>query len=647
MHASVMSPADFECPLEKEIILPGLPADARIFIGYERYESEDSICLSGGPSEALIDSDGKVIFSGPRLLKGEARFSVASPEDKKICARIPKDIPFYDEALGFAKKNHFFMAGEKIMFRADLFSRDETITKDSIKAIIEVEDVFGAKITRSRQISFKNSAPLSGVDGDSVISTGYFTLPDLGVGVYHIRVKISGAALPEQRVAFEVMPENTKNLPAPLASGLPRLYPNILSGIKGEHFHPWSNAVSDVCHYNSGGNNYYKVARKWRASELLHVYGREWVCWLKPWKNIYDERGIEPNKDLIEQADAVFNDMPRHDLWALEHYYNEFVFNSLLEFLKSDEFTPVENGVLSYETVSARAKDRGITRDQFLELFNGNWKKWLMFFTSRNMALLKSKSERVAQINPECRPFMFAPFHPVYCSSYKSGYFPFHFGIDPRGLDELLPGPNGFEDYPYSSGYAIARGTYQLASCKMEAPRTKLYPEIFGINGETLDPRVVFANPPFGQSDPPPGFLTKQFYEYSFATVWFDRSGFNFWSDHGYYPKTWDRENYQEMLDSYSFISMTRPVKPLRTSAFVSAATHAWRIPIIMTLTMIYSSTAALSTPPRNASHTFTSRRVPPDISPDSRPGLRISRFLILRTLTPLSCHRSAESAMS
>jgi hypothetical protein len=570
IEASVMTPADFECPIERKMVLPcPLPAGARIFIGYERYESEDSICLSGGPSEALIDADGKIIFSGPRLLKDEARFSIVSAEDKEICSRIPKDIPFHDDGLSFAKKNHFFVSGEKIKFRVDLFSRDENITQDSIRAIIEIEDVFGERIASNQQISFKKSVPLAGIEDSSVISTAYFTLPDLKVGVYHIRVKISGAALPEQRLAFEVMPENPKDLPAPLASGLPRLYPDILSGIKGEHFHPWSNTVSDVCHYNSGGNNYFKVARKWRAAELLHVYGREWICWLKPWKTVYDERGIEPNKDLIGQADAAFNDMHRHDLWAPECYYHEFVFNNLLEFLKSDRFSPVENGVLSYEAVLARAGERGISRPQFLELFNENWKKWLMFFTEKNMALLKSKSERVAKINPECKPFMFAPFYPVYCSSYKSGYFQFHFGIDPRALDELLPGPNAFEDYPYSSGYAIARGIYQLSSCKMEAPKTKLYPEVFGINGETLDPRVVFANPPLGQSDPPSGFLTKQFYEYSYAAVWLDKSGFNFWNDHGYYPKTWDRENYQEMLDAYSFISKIKPDRPLRTSAFV------------------------------------------------------------------------------
>ena len=35
---------------------------------------------------------------------------------------------------------------------------------------------------------------------------------------------------------------------------------------------------------------------------------------------------------------------------------------------------------------------------------------------------------------------------------------------------------------------------------------------MFGINGETADSHVVYANPPYGQSDPPKGFFTKQFF---------------------------------------------------------------------------------------------------------------------------------------
>jgi len=569
IKASAMSPADCECPLSREVALEALPGDVKVFIGCESYMAEDSLGNAGGPTEALIDYAGKVLYVGPRFAPGDVHFTVASPPDKQICARIPKDIPHYADALIFAQRNHFFVEGEKVRFEVAVNSRDDSITLPGIKAFVGIEDVFGETVFPEFAAAFTMSDDLAILPGARRFSTGFITLPGMNVGVYHIRVRISGAALPGQRHAFEIMPVDPQAIPAPLASGLPKLYPNILSGICNEHFHPWSHAVVDTAHYNSGGNNYFKVARKWRAPELLHVYGRKWICWLKSYATVFDERGIEPNKDLVAEADAVPNNMTRGDLRYVECYRVEFVFNALLEFLRSGDFVPSGRGELNFEAVAANGRGQGLSRGQFQELVEGNWKQWLRFFAVKNLAVIREKAEAIWRINPDCRPFF--GVYPTYSSKYKSGgYFPFLFGYDLRqGIGKYLPGPSLFEDYPYSSGYPISRGIYSLASCKLEDPKRVLYPEVFGVNGETLDPRVVFANPPLGQSDPPPGFLIKQFYEYSFAAAWFDRNGFNFWDDHGYYPKTWDRENYAEMLYAYAFISRLKPAKPLRTSAFV------------------------------------------------------------------------------
>jgi hypothetical protein len=570
IKASVMGPADHECPLERDVALDKPLEEFNIFFGYERYMSEDSICRDGGPTEVLADKDGTVIYAGPSFRKGECNFSVSSPDDKLIIGKIPSDIPTHADALEFAKRNHFFIEGETASFKVSLHSRDMTIEMGLIKAVIAVEDVFGETISEGIEAAFVKSEPIPLLKNAHVFSTAFFTVPALKVGVYHLRARITGTALSEKSLAFEIMPKDPKALSAPLASGLPRLYPNVLSGIENEHFHPWSRAVSDTMHYNSGGNNYFKVARDLRAAELLHVYGRDWICWLKPYKTIFKERGLEPNRDLVKAADIVFADAERKDLWAVEMYRDEFVFNVLLEFTQSPEFNPPPGAELTSVALRRIADDRRFSRRQFDELLKWNWKKWLLFFTERRMALRREMSATARRINPSCAPFNFCPVYPTYASNYKSAYFTFQFGCDLRdGIENDLPGPNAFEDYPYSSGYPIARGIYNLASCKLEAPALKLYPEIFGINGETLDPRVLLANPPLGQSDPPYGFLIKQFYEYSFAAVWFDRQGFNFWKDHGYYPKTWDRDNYREMLYAYSFISKAEPVKPLRTTAFV------------------------------------------------------------------------------
>ena len=571
-HASAMSPADYECPIERDIVFRDLPVESKLFIGYEDYSAEDSLCAAGGPAEALLDGEGNVLYVGKDLTRGSAGVTIVSPPDKKICDRIPSDIPFYGQALAFAQKNHFFINKETISFKVLVFSRDPSIEKQLLRAAVTLEDVFGSVIVPQFEVPFMAADTLPFLPGASEFSTGYFNLPSQKVGVYHIRVKILGAALPEQRRALEVMPENPRDESAPLASGLPQLYPNIISGICGEHFHPWGSDVADICHYNSGGNNYFKVARKWRAPELLHVYGRKFSCWLKPWANTFEKHGFEPNLDLIKQSDSVHKQRlqcPEIRLWLCSSFTGKR-FDVLREFVKSGSFKEIKGACLNAQSLESRDNTIGILPEEFDELFTCHKEAWMMFFHAKVRLEVEEQFRQIKNINPRCELFTLGGTLRPYATGYKLGYTWFLLGRrDPRAhYSEYLTGPNGVEDYPYSSGYTIAHGICNVMAAKLEDPNLILYPEIFGINGETKDPRVIFANPPLGQSDPPPGFLTKQFYEYSFAAVWFNGNGFNFWSDHGYQPKTWDRENYQEMLYAYSFISKTKPVKPLRTTAF-------------------------------------------------------------------------------
>ncbi len=567
---SVMLPADGECPIERDFILETLPEDARFLIGYENYFAEDSICLAGGPTEALVSAEGKVIYVGAPLTPGAVVMMTESPKDKKVCARIPKDIPDYEDALKFAENNFFFMAAENPRIGVTVMSRDKTITGKNILLKATLENVFKEPLRAPVKCPLKKMH-CDIADADK-FSSGFMKLDKLPVGVYHILFElfIDGMKSRELRRTFEVMADDPMSLSAPVASGLPKLYIDILSGIKNEHFYPWGHTATDTAHYNYGGNNFFKVAAERRCWELLHVYGRTWQCWLKSWKTVFKARGIDANADLIKVCDAVLDTLRRQDLWSPGNYRGDIIYNNLLDFLKSGEFEPLNDGCLSHDAVVGN-QEKGITLAQFKELVAHHWKKWILFFAEEVTGrMLPEAVGKIKAINPDCKVFEYCTVYPTYGSVYKAGYFPFYFGKNLRaGLEKYLPGPNSFEDYPYSSGYAIARGVYQLASCKLEAPKLTFYPEMFGINGETLDDHVVYANPPYGQSDPPPGFFLKQFYEYSFGVCWFDVNGFNFWNDHGYYPKTWDRENYDEMLYAYSFISKVKPVKPLRTTAFV------------------------------------------------------------------------------
>lgn len=570
---SVLLPADGICPLTREVMLADPPDDALFFIGYESYFAEDSIGASGGPAEVLINADGDVLWFGEKFEKGDAAISLRSPIDEALRERIPEDIPFFEDALAFAQNNHFFVQGEKTKFQVSIDSRDDMLSREILKARIRVEDVFGERIRGEYDVNVTIEETISAIPGAKRFRTTFFDIPELPVGVYHLNVEVEGFGDARRvRRAFEVMPRDPCEKSAPLVSGLPELYPNILSGITNEHFHPWGAETLDAVHYNSGGNNYFKVARTWRVTELLHAYGRKFNCWLKPKKTIFDERGIEPNADLIRRSDGVhitLSRMSHGDLWGRERYGDPRRFGVLLEFLRSDAYEKVKNAHLDYDTLRSRGPGEALTTDEYEELVSSHWKAWTKFYCEWNRLEYQKRFRRIKEINPTCEPFVHGGTYPTYASGYKMGYFPLSCGFDLRdGQSEFLTGPNSFEDYPYSSGYPSARGICHLMASKLEDPELKLFPESFGVNGETLDPRVVAAHPPYGRSNPPRGFLKTLFFEYSFAAVWFDAKGFNFWNDHGYHVKTWSRENYSEMLEAYSFISKVKPQKPLRAPAY-------------------------------------------------------------------------------
>ncbi len=570
---SVWEHADAACPLEREVFLEALPERAAIFIGYDYYMAEDSICNQGGPAEALIDGQGGVVWAGRALYQGGVQMEVQSPAEKEICRRIPHDIHDYQGALTFARRNHFFIKGEPVKFQVRAASRDATLEKSMLRAVVQLENVFGEPAGKPFKVPFRRSAPMPGFPGALEYLTAWFDFPDLDVGVYHVRVRLAGAGgNMEVRRAFEVMPENPADKSAPLVSGLPELYPNILSGIKNEHFHPWGGLVADTAHYNSGGNNYFKVARAWNAPDLLHAYGRKFNCWLKSWCNVFEEKGIEPNRDLIEKSDGAHITLSRFrdgDLWGIQRYRDPRRFALLIEFLHSGRFRPAPEGLLNPDMLERRGAPEGLTAAEYAALTQHHWKEWILFASAKTAEEYRRRHDRIKAINPDCEPLVHGGAIPAYACGYKTGYFSLNSAYDLRGdIPRTIPGPNSFEDYPFSSGYPIARGICHLAAAKLEAPHLRLLPEVFGINGETRDGRVVLANPPYGRSDPPPGFFIKMFYEYSFAAVWFDAQKFRFWNDHGYHAKTWDRENYEEMLQAYAFIARVKPDRPPRTTAF-------------------------------------------------------------------------------
>ncbi|MFH0795537.1 MAG: hypothetical protein V2A65_00575 [Candidatus Omnitrophota bacterium] len=571
--ATAMSPADFQCPIEHECMVEKLPPGSWFFLGYEHYEAENTLFQSGGPSEMVVSPDGEMIFAGPALTKGCVLLTLNSSPDKQICSRIPPGVYNYPDARIFAGKNFFYFAGETIAGEILVLCRDTGISPEEFTLSCSVETAFKEPMQQEYQLPLRPVAehPLNRLPGTTVLSAKLEIPGALPVGVYHLlaEVRINGHTIAAQRRTMEVMPVGKGERCAPLQSGLPAIYHNLLSDIDDEHFNPWSRSICDRAHYNSCGNNFFKVALERRSWELFDVYGRDWICF--PGYIIPGDGAEKDYRELAEHSVLFFAERtPRNDLWSRPHYRSPAVFEALKEFTRRAEFAPAGAELISPERLSSR-QEPGLTEEEFAELAEYHWKKWISFFTDMfHTRILPEEHARLTAMNSGLTYAGGGATYPTYASVYKSGYFPYYFGRDlRRNIDRYLPGPHYLEDYPYSSGYAIARGIYQLASLKLENSRLKICPEVFGRNGETADSHVVYANPPYGRSTPSYDFMVKQFYEYAYAACWFDRRGFHFWNDHGFHEKTWSRQDYDAMLYAYAFISRNRPVKPLRSTAFV------------------------------------------------------------------------------
>lgn len=569
VHCTVLPPAEFGYPAEAEFYLSEVTDDIRVIPGYEKYVAEDSLSTSGGPAEAISDTSGAILFAGTPL---GCSLQLVSNPDRLVVLDIPDTIPFRERAVNFAKNNFFYKDGEPIRFQVRLCARKCKIHVKELSLRLFLEDAFQRNWKELSSRNPRSNMELQQELPDFQQFEYDCNLEALPCGVYHLRaeMEISGEHYNVRR-AIEVMTGDIRRTAA-LVSGLPALYSNIISGTKSEHFYPWSETVNDVMHYQTGGSLFLKVGHDWQASRLLHIYGRPWLCWLsRNCHGVFHGNLPEDNQDVIADADYVADYGQRNDCWSIPHYHNPKLRKTLAGFLCSASFEPSSEAVLTPEKVSDDPNEP-LTETQFGDLVRNHWKKWISFCCEEYTREAVEYHERLIRCGAKGFYAFCSPMYPTYGSVYKSDYFlMWSKGCDPRRFspDTLLDGPNGVEDYPYSSKYRISRGVFQMAAMKLTFPKLSLNPEAFGVNGETADAHVTFAHPTLGVSSPPEGFYEKLFYEYSFGVCWFRNGKFSFWNDHGYHIRGWCSEHYSDMLKAYSFIADKKPEAPLRTAGFV------------------------------------------------------------------------------
>lgn len=508
---------DFVFPVERAAVVDteGL---AKIAFGYEYYRSEAACSVGGGPSEILCDLDGKCIGFRRVYKPGECEGVIESNPDKAILERIPHDIPDYKDALDFARINHFFLEHEIPRFK--VFCANETVTH----AKITLEDAFKREINSFRQLSDE-----------------FFEIPELPPGVYHIRAELFRNDLPlaSIRRAFEIIP-NSSEKSAPALSGLPEIYPNGFTDDASEHFNPWGDTVCDIAHYSTSGNMYtYRASSGY--SKLLKVYHRIWTSCCNPDKNSENNNCFISKNASIVQSRILGEKSGRYYLHCESSYQDPWLAAQLREFAGRD-----------------------LT---FNELFPARWREWLDFIAPR----IRDRFRSVNTFGPTTKSAEYLAAA-TYGAIYKGPNYSRLIGIDLRNgkYGEILNGYAVVEDYPYAGRYPLSRSTWQFTSFSMEAPDVRWLPEIYGLNAETMDPRIVYAHPPYGVSCTPDGFFFTRVTELLYGTAWFDGAKFRFWDGFGFlHSSEWTPEMFNALLRAIAFYREARPAKPLRSPAYV------------------------------------------------------------------------------
>lgn len=581
-RAPGLPPADIECPVERVIRLPALPADPNVFIGYDFYEAEERNWMKGGPTEAWVDPRrGVVISSGVPLKESTLCLEIRSPPDKAISALISKDEPRRAKALEFARSNHYFMEKERVRFSIRIRHRWPDFKRDNVRTEWVLEDVFRQPLKAGQRCQLRLSHDTEASRrqsrlGAQTLVSGWVSPGSLPVGVYHIvaRVRRGTELLAETRRAFEIISPDPSKPSPPQASGLPELlfYESSDFVSSADVFDPWTGRGVDEGHYVSHNGFRASFAEAHRTWSVVHLYRRKW------WLVLADplRKNPEDLPELVRQADLVNASglFKRFDLW-LRHTYRQpsspqkgpGVFDVLLEFLQSP--AGIQSGDAKLKADDIRLAGE-LSEDQFMILVEHYWKPWLEFFnrwyaqTYRPQAYARSRA-----LNPICE-WGCGGTYPPYGSVYKSAWFPNYMGRNLRsGWTRSINGPMRLESYPWVCGYPIQRDVFQLAAMKLEAPELRLYPEVYSLTGIPADFHVMLGSPPYARAAPPAASFRKRFFEYSYAAVWFGAKGFDFWNDNGFQPKHWGREQFSEFLSAWSVIRRARPKKPLRTTAFV------------------------------------------------------------------------------
>lgn len=565
---------DTNLPITNQYKIENFVPDStnELIFGYKNLLCKGYAQQEGG-CEFRFSVDGQIVSQG-QPLDGADTYKLTSPEEKKAISLIPGDCAEYEAIVRHLKSNHYFSVDENIVF--ELFYRTE-INPDYLRFKAEIKNVFETE--RICQTDAPQNAVRTYLHNYHEIHATASFAP-LPVGVYQIIFTVFYGESEHNIIsyAFEVYDE-TSDLCPPLASGLPFLFTmnNEQKKLARNGF-DLSNPMPscDFGHYIACATTTPVEAERMELWKYLKAFGRSWFAWLTI--RTCDDY-LSPAHDVtIQHADYLFHTgidtdcdpLGAYSLYPnrVDHWWGEFFYNypgvkALLKtfFQEHPEYP-----------VGKKISDQRITGELFQEITDQCGNELMEYINRKNCESVKRHNRELASVNPGVKRSIYGPVPPYYCPtlSYRSLTY---FGLpDNEDLpNEYYSGFAVFEDYPFSCSYQTYRGPFAAMTILLHLPGLTLYPELYtGSRGGCIDGAVKYAHAPMGNYVCPPYQNATLAFEYVYNTAYKTKDGFGYWNTYGFHRGVENCDYINEFVKSWHYVVEHKPVRPLRSVAFLA-----------------------------------------------------------------------------
>ena len=537
-------------PVRKRFMLPCLPDDWTIAAGYVAAMENPNRLAGNGPYEQIRDKSGALLYEGGSIRRGHVAVKVVPTPDPRFVARIPKDLPRYDEAVAHASTQGYFLESTVPSFSVCMSTHPGEFAPSELSYRTSVTTVYGEPV------------------GEGV---------RLPVGVYHYVVDWkAGAKTGRETFVFEVLSDDPEGPCPALASKLPTLYamPNEVKFLEETVFDPWAQ-FGGIQHYYAMSTHYPAVGMKYRVWDALRPYRRKWFA-QNTTRNSGDARAFSPwNVEVNKVADytyslddaGIYGD--RYD-FSIPNAYREKQLRLLKDYYALKR--PPTKLLTPERFAEIEKNGGGLSKEEFQEMFHSCWEGFCDWARPLANAEDAAFERRLLAVNPRLARAGYGPMS-LYNSTYKSPYWLRAASKGTSTIPEFRA--NGsfwvFEEYHHSCDYPICRASFFVAAYDYHYPNSRrIFPEIYYSAWGRCNDGAVFQAHPGKHRFVAPGHQRRLVFDYVYGTAHFKGGEFGYWKDYGFHARNPETETMAEFVKAWGITLKNPPKAPPRTAfAFV------------------------------------------------------------------------------